>query len=284
MNFSTLILLALAACPSVLGWGFLTPTNVVANSRVQLQLTNDDGGGYNWPYEFQIWKNVTGKPDEQVNLQYVTTTPFYWDNNQPAGTFIRFYVIDVNKFNAGSQFILISPDPTESVSSVSMVSTASVASVGATATRITSTTTGSQAYPSTPTPTGFYTAISSPLPVKTNVGAIAGGVVGGVLILATLVAGILLFLRRRKPRSISEKVDLDAPIPEIAVTPFEYHPSHSYGGPSQSYGGPSSYAGAGDAPPIYTPPPPSSSSGPSTIMRGLSERKGAYAPVSTVPN
>lgn len=280
MYFSTLILLVLAACPSVWGWGFLTPMSVVENAQVQFQLTNDDGGGYNWPYQFQIWRNVSGKPDEQVSLQYVTATPFFWNNNQPAGTFIRFYILDAKDFYSSTAFVLVSPDPTVSVSSISMISTASVASVGttATATRTASTTVTSQA--SASLPTGLNSATSSPLPVKTNMGVIAGGVVGGALILTTLVAGLLLFFRRRNSRPVNDKIDIDGPMPNMAVTPFEYRPSHAqpYGAPSQSY------MGAGDAPPIYTPPPPSGSQSSSTIIRGLSERKGAYAPVSTVPH
>ncbi|KAG8758287.1 hypothetical protein FRC12_010052 [Ceratobasidium sp. 428] len=188
---------------------------------------------------------------------------------------------------------------------MSVQSTASAASIGST----TAQNTNSVPQP-TPisTPTGIVTSTATPSPVKTNVGAIAGGVVGGVMILATITAVAALFFCRRRKRSNSpEKVDLDAPIPNATVTPFTYDNSntdpHSHAGTifhggttsyvPTSYGGPSSYApsvaytGQHDAPPIYSPSttsPPPTSPGSSGVSRGFSQRKGAYAPVSTVPH
>ncbi|KAG8706568.1 hypothetical protein FRC08_000976 [Ceratobasidium sp. 394] len=291
---SWVLVVLLGICQSAYGWSFLTPLSVVEGGHISFQLINNDGGGYNFPYTFTIYNNGTGK-DEQVNLQYVSATPFFWDNNQPVGAFLKFRIVDVNNFVSTTDYVQVSPNPTF-VSSMSVQSTASVISLGSTLTRNTN------SVSLTPAPTGIQTSTATAGPVKTNVGAIAGGVVGGVLILATIVAAAVLFLcRRRKRPDQSAKVDLDEPIPPFTVTPFTFdnntnvHSSDgtiSQGG-TTAYaptlqGGPSSYApseiyaGQHDAPPIYSPPMSPGSS--STVTRGYSQRKGAYAPVSTVPH
>ncbi|KAG8735559.1 hypothetical protein FRC10_010400 [Ceratobasidium sp. 414] len=63
--------------------------------------------GHQFPYTFTIYQNSTGK-DEQVNLQYVTATPFFWDNNQPVGTFLKFSIVDVNNFVSTTDYVQVS--------------------------------------------------------------------------------------------------------------------------------------------------------------------------------
>ncbi|KAH7338843.1 hypothetical protein B0J17DRAFT_717283 [Rhizoctonia solani] len=294
MSLLGLLLIALGFCHRVAAWGLLTPVHVLERQRVQVELTNDDGGGYNWPYQFEVWKNVSGKDDERIHLQDVRATPIFWDNNQPANTFVRFRIKDVNNFVSGSEFIRVEPDPMVSISSVSMLSTASAASVRSTAT-ITIPTTSS---PATSTRTSIKmasaTASPGPTPTNTNTGAIAGGVVGGVLLLAAITVAFIFFLRRRKPKYRKDEIDiLDQP---TAATPFIYEdPYRTRTEQTQRYDDASQlYQGAGDAPPVYSPPPstsdnPSSSGAPSSyetssVARGTSMRKGAYAPVSNVPH
>lgn len=295
MTLLTLLLVALGFCHRVAAWGLLAPVHVQERQHVQVELTNDDGGGYNWPYEFEVWKNVSGKDDERIHLQEVRATPIFWDNNQPVGTFIRFRIKDVNNFVSGTEFVQVERDPSISISSVSMLSTASAASVRSTATVTTSTT-------STPTTTTWTSATEmasaaaspGPTSVDTNTGAIAGGVVGGVLLLAAITIALIFFLRRRKSKPQMEEIDiLNEP---TAATPFIYEdPYRTRTDQTQRYDGPSQpYQGAGDAPPVYSPPSSTSndlssagspsSYGTSSVARGASTRKGAYAPLSTVPH
>ncbi|CAE6521303.1 unnamed protein product [Rhizoctonia solani] len=303
-----LLVVALGICHRVAAWGILTPVHVLGGlyyshrdnllmgsgeerQRVQVELTNDDGGGYNWPYEFEVWKNVSGKDDERIHLQDVRATPIFWDNNQPVGTFIRFHIKDTNNFVSGSNFIQVEPDPAISMSSVSTMSTASVASVMSTAT-ITTLVTSSRPTTARNPATEMASATASPGPTSltTNTGAVAGGVVGGVLVLAAITAALVLFLRRRASKPRKEKIDiLSQP---TAATPFIYEDPYRARTDQQRYDDPSQpYQGAGDAPPIYSPAPtspnPLSPGGPSShasVAPGVSTKKGAYAPVSTIPH
>lgn len=269
----------------VWGWGFLTPTSVVEGRRISLQITNNDGGGYVWPYEFRVWKNVTGKPDEQVILQQITYTPFYWENDQPAGTFISFHIIDRNQFYSRTDWIQVSPNPMVTLSILSTMSTASVGTLTATSTGSASISASSSVSSQTQDPTTSTT--SSPVPAQTNVGAIAGGVIGGVFILAGIIAALVFFLHRRKSRTIGEKLDLGGT--DVPATPFVYdNPYHTRTNHPQTHSGaPQPYLGRSDAPPIYSSPPATlyaqSSQGLSYNTRGVSDRKGNYAPVSTTP-
>ncbi|KAJ1302656.1 hypothetical protein OPQ81_002972 [Rhizoctonia solani] len=297
MSLLIRLVVALSFCHRVSAWGLLIPVHVLERQRVQVEITNDDGRGYNWPYEFEVWKNVSGQPDERIHLQDVRATPIFWDNNQPVGTFIRFHIKDVNNFVSGSDFIRVEPDPATSISSLSTLSTASVASVSSTATVTRTTASGTSFAITTPwiTATQKASATASPGPIssQTNTGAIAGGVVGGVLLLALITAALIFLLRRRKSKPHKEIIDvLNEP---TAVTPFVYeNPYHAPTSNSQRYDDPSQpYQGAGDAPPVYSPGPstsynPSSSGAPShgttSVTRGVSIMKGNYAPVSTVPH
>ncbi|CAE6535980.1 unnamed protein product [Rhizoctonia solani] len=261
--------------------------------RVQIEITNNDGGGYNWPYEFEVWKNVSGKNDERIQLQNVQATPIFWDNNQPVGTFIRFHIKDAKNFVSGSDFIRVEPDPAISISSVSTMSTASAASVRSTATITITSRTPSTTTTRTSATMTSATASPGPTTLQTNTGAIAGGVVGGVLLLAAITTALILFLRRRRSKPRKNNIDvLDQP---TVATPFVYEdPYRTRADQPQRYDDPSQpYQGAGDAPPVYSPPstslnpPPTeapSAYGPSSATRGVSMRKGAYAPVSTVPH
>ncbi|CAE6342944.1 unnamed protein product [Rhizoctonia solani] len=124
MTLLSLLLVALGICHQVAAWGLLVPTHILGKTylhwwgksligpneerqRVQVEITNKDGGGYNWPYQFEVWKNASGKADERIHLQDVRATPVFWDNNQPVGTFIRFRFKDVNRFVFGSEFIQV---------------------------------------------------------------------------------------------------------------------------------------------------------------------------------
>ncbi|KAB5594570.1 Exocyst complex component EXO84 [Ceratobasidium theobromae] len=254
-------------------------------TRVQLEIINQDGGGYDWPYEFRVWKNITGQDDnpQQVVLQYVTSTPFYCrDNNQPAGTLIQFHLVDKNGFFSRSDFIKVGPNPMVSASILSTMSVASVASLGTTSTAITTSTTSTSSQSASLT-SPFTSPSSTPSPVKTNIGAIAGGIAGGVSVLAAIIVALVIFLRRRRIKQAHEKVDVDTP--SIAVTPFVYdNPYHT-----RNYN-PGQQSGVDDAPPEYTPPPPSvshessTSSQRSATVTNSSTAKGGYTPVSTVPH
>ncbi|KAG8763324.1 exocyst complex component exo84 [Ceratobasidium sp. 423] len=245
-----------------------------------------------WPYEFEVWKNVSGKNDERLQLQNVQATPIFWDNNQPVGTFVRFHIKDAKNFVSGSDFIRVEPDPAISISSVSMISTASAASVRSTATITTTSTTPSITTTRTSATMRLATASPGPTTLQTNTGAIAGGVVGGVLLLAAITTALILLLRRRGSKSRKENIDILGQ--SVSATPFIYEgPYHARANQPQRYDDPSQpYQGAGDAPPIYSPPPTSqnlpstgapSANGTSSVTRGAT-RKGAYTPVSTVPH
>ncbi|KAG8680163.1 hypothetical protein FRC09_018438, partial [Ceratobasidium sp. 395] len=192
-SFFWALVVVLGTCQTALGWSFLTPKSVVAH-RSPTPLTD-----YQFPYTFTIYKNNTQGQDQQVNLQYVTATPFFWDNNQPVGASLKFRIVDANNFVATTEYVPVLPNPTF-VSSRSVQSTASAASVGSTV--VQNTNSVPQPTPIS-TPTGIVTSTATPSPVKTNVGAIAGGVVGGVMILATITAVAALFFYRRRKRSNS---------------------------------------------------------------------------------
>lgn len=110
------------------------------NTPAQIQVVNNDGVKYQVsellvkpepivvlmtqkvPFEFQVWRNVTGKPDEQVYRDMEIDTVFYWcvgssptpkfiltairNNNQPAGSLVRFYIRDIiNKYYSSTDFV-----------------------------------------------------------------------------------------------------------------------------------------------------------------------------------
>ncbi|CAE6441694.1 unnamed protein product [Rhizoctonia solani] len=294
MTLLSLLLVALGICHQVAAWGLLVPTHILGKTylhwwgksligpneerqRVQVEITNKDGGGYNWPYQFEVWKNASGKADERIHLQDVRATPVFWDNNQPVGTFIRFRFKDVNRFVFGSEFIQVEPNPTVFVSSASTMSTATITSSNNTTVRASATEMASARQVVL-----FYNNYTP--------GVIAGGVVGGVLLLAAITTALVFFLRVSKHRK--EKVDLlNQP---TAATPFIYqHPYHSRTN-QQFYDDLfQPYQGAGNALPIPPSPPilfnPSSpeappSYGAPSAAHEVSTRNGAYAALSTVPH
>ncbi|KAL5640238.1 hypothetical protein ACGC1H_007494 [Rhizoctonia solani] len=192
MTLLSLLIVTLGICHRVVAWGLLVPIHILERGRVQVEITNNDGGGYNWPYEFEVWKNVSGKADERIYLQDVRATPIYWDNNQPVGTFIRFRFQDVNNFVFGSEFIRVKPNPTTLISGATTMPTATTTSFNTTTVWASTTEMASAA------------ASSGPPSLNLKIAAIAGGVVGGVLLLAVVTTALMLFLRRA-PKNRKEK-------------------------------------------------------------------------------
>ncbi|KAG8730004.1 hypothetical protein FRC12_020574, partial [Ceratobasidium sp. 428] len=101
-SFFWALAVVLGTCQITLGWSFLTPKSVVEGGHISFQLINDN---YSFPYTFTIYKNNTQGQDQQVNLQYVTATPFFWDNNQPVGALLKFRIVDANNFVATTEYV-----------------------------------------------------------------------------------------------------------------------------------------------------------------------------------
>ncbi|KAF8723863.1 Exocyst component 84 C-terminal, partial [Rhizoctonia solani] len=279
-----LLLLALGICRGAVAWNFLAPTRVLERHRVQVDLTSHDAEEYNWPYVFEVWKNVTSSESERIHVKEVWSTPMFWNNNQPAGSFIRFRVWDANDSVRQSSFIQVQPNTTTSTSTISMVSTRLGASINAKAT-LTSYSTNSRIATilTSGTKTAFPTAMVSSTSANAYTGAIAGGVVGGVLLLAIITAALIFFFRRRQSRPHVYKEKMGLFNQPAVITPFIYE------GPPQTRTQPQRYdepsrpcQDAEGSPPCYSPPP--SNLYPSTYTTPSSTKKGAYTPVSTVPH
>ncbi|KAF8753719.1 Exocyst component 84 C-terminal [Rhizoctonia solani] len=279
-----LLLLALGICRGAVAWNFLAPTRVLERHRVQVDLTSHDAEEYNWPYVFEVWKNVSSSESERIHVKEVWSTPMFWNNNQPAGSFIRFRVWDANDSVRQSSFIQVQPNTTTSTSTISMVSTRLGASINAKAT-LTSYSTNFRIATilTSGTKTAFPTAMVSSTSANAYTGAIAGGVVGGVLLLAIITAALIFFLRRRQSRPHVYKEKMGLFNQPAVITPFIYE------GPPQTRTQPQRYdepsrpcQDAEGSPPCYSPPP--SNLYPSTYTTPSSTKKGAYTPVSTVPH
>ncbi|KAG9119628.1 hypothetical protein FRC07_005276 [Ceratobasidium sp. 392] len=258
----------------VLGWGFLPPRRVQEGANATFQITNNDGGGFFYPYTMTVFKKVLGKPDEQVGLVYTNESPFYWDCNQPAGTVLEFRLVskaNVNYATSGNMTVQPGAEAAaSSISTQSVVSTASLFSKTA----------------AQPTQTE-----SGPQYGKANIstGAIVGVTVAGVLLLILLLLIAWWAYRRRK-----SKVAPEADHNNDTITPFMHSQSHQRMLPMGYVGG---YATPSEEPPEYTPTseardtwgPSDLTSYPSTYAStstpsesggtGVPERSGSHAPI-----
>ncbi|KAF8600907.1 hypothetical protein BDV93DRAFT_257760 [Ceratobasidium sp. AG-I] len=160
------VVLAWCLVDGVMGWGFSIRTTTFAEGALgEFEITNDDGGGYTFPYTMTVFKQAPDLSDEQVGIVYANKTVFEWWCNQPAGSNIWFRLMSAAAVNeATSRYYRVRPGAQATISSISTMSIASTAGLSQTSS-------STQPTPDTESPSSLH---SSPKGIPT--GAIAGAV------------------------------------------------------------------------------------------------------------
>lgn len=167
-------------------------------------------GSYNWKIDIS---NDTAKTDNRFVLRFAPAT------DPPK------YIPDSNE--SPSRGFYIFPQKEESTTSSSATSTATESS--------SATSTGSAT--STPTSEGSKTdnTSSSNEGSKTPIGAIVGGVVGGIAALALIAVAALLFMRNRKHKRDTVTAQYAAQPQDYSATPVAELRNTAYHGTGQAY-------------------------------------------------
>ncbi|KAF8600906.1 hypothetical protein BDV93DRAFT_525154 [Ceratobasidium sp. AG-I] len=238
-----LLTLTLSWAQLVVGWGFaILSTTFAEGATGSFQITNNDGGGYSFPYTMTVFKQVPNTSDEQVGIVYANETSFYWTCNQPAGSNIKFRLMSSANVNAAtSRYYLVQPGAQATVSSISTMSVASTAKQGQTASSAEPTSTGGPA--------------ASPKGVPT--GVIVGAIIGAVMLLLLLLVIVVRVYRLRRSKPIHEET-----AQPDSVTPFTYGPSHLPSAPLMGY---VSHSNINEEPPVYSPPGAQSTGYPGSV-------------------
>jgi hypothetical protein len=145
---------------------------------------------------------------------------------------------------------------------------------------------------------------------KSNVGAIAGGIVGAIMVLLLILLGVFLYMRRRKKQHLAPSAEFLGQnasfqrVPSFVETSYRHHPPSSFSPIAEpSHRGPVAAAVASNHPnpfadtsyqdhgPVYNPPyvnmtysdpsPPQSSSGHSPFDDPEDPPQRLHAPPSS---
>ncbi|CAE6521321.1 unnamed protein product [Rhizoctonia solani] len=271
--------------PTVAGWAFLVRSQAISEGASATFEITDDGGGFTFPYTMTVLKRASNSSDEQVGLVQTNgnETTFYWTCNQPAGASVRFRLMSAAQVNAAtSKYYEIQPSAQATASSLSVLSVQSTSSLYAK-------TPATQASETATKPSATIIDDSSSVSsTKTPVGAIAGAIVGALLLLGVL--GFVAFWMRRHRRSSTSTQGMIQYDPDPHVTPFTHGQTAHTVVPPAGYVSQSNFE---EEPPVYSPHNTEATTYFTGSESGRTESsyrpppstgKSQYLPVNTRPN